>query len=303
MPCVNLLVFSAGCSQDAETSYQSSVVNKIKNEIVQSSTTDVSTRISNYQSIFIENNGTWECDTLNIGNSITSNTQIYNNVTDDQAAQIVAAFKQQVGTDVQTMATQDADTFTSIFGKQPNGTSVSDVTQSLTNNFESLVSASAIKSVMNQISNSQDIKIINNGRMGGTLCNINNTILQTVTIQNVVKTVQDGLLQSQTWQDVQTNIETTASGTSGSGGSSTIFLIIAGVIAAAVVLVAVIRAISGSNKKKKAATAQAAAAAAPPPAAPYYPPPYPYPPPVEYAPSQLPATASQATTADRAVRA
>lgn len=311
MPCVNLLVFSAGCSQDAETNYQLSLTNRIKNEVLISSSTNVQTRIQNYQSIVVVNYGTFQCEDLNIGNYISSDAKVYNDVSDEQSAEIIQIFKEQVATDVQTLASQDADTFTAIFGKQPDGESISNVTLDLQNNFESLVSVSSVKSALNEMYNTQAIAIYNYGRMGGTNCTINNEIIQTIAVQNVIKAVQTGLLQSETWVDVQTSIETTAMATSGSNISFMYSFLSVGIVVAGIILVAVIRAISGGRRK-----AAAAAAAAPPPQqAPYpYPPPYPPyapPPPPPYAqmypygpppPAAMPPTASQVVAADQAVR-
>ncbi len=219
MPCVSFFVFSAGCSQEARSTVVNNTATSIVNRVTQSSQVSIANLVTNLQKIEIVNKPGAEikCN-LKLSQVINASMKVSNTVTSTQASEIKNELKEMMINEVKTVANNNPSLWQSIFGKAVNSTSISEVTNDLSANFDNTVTQQSLIDVLNSTVNSQEQTVTNYGILSGDQCDFSQDILVKFQANNLVTVVQNSLLTNQVFRDIQNKLDTAAGSDKNAGG-------------------------------------------------------------------------------------
>lgn len=204
--CINFGLFSGGCKTRAENNVETEMVTKITQQVLLQNQTNVSTIVSNVNAINIIVGGDSYCN-YNIKQSITSNSKVYNNVTLQQAQDINEELKTNFSNNIEAVAISNPDTFSAIFGKQVDVLTVQNVKTKYLTEWDKYIDVKQIANVFNDFINKNTLEIHVKGDIKGKTCNFKQDILQKLQVQNLVTTLQDQLLKSSLFSQLDQDVK------------------------------------------------------------------------------------------------
>jgi hypothetical protein len=231
--CIDLAIFSLGCSVEQSTRSR----NKLENSI----TTNVSTNArSSIEQTAVVNalvditngpSGRVECKGFNVGNAVTGNVQFVANSNQQVVATIQETLNQALDNAVKSLSTQQ----TEYLSKAANGKNITEVVNEMKTAINTNMSTSVINDIRQNIQVGSTIKFKNDGLVTGDTCNFTNNVALNLFSSAVVSQAVQSVLQLEDVQNiinyVENDVKIDNKGLGGLLKSLTPILIILGVLA------------------------------------------------------------------------
>ena len=230
-PCVSFFLFSAGCTNEAKARSENKIVNRISNTITQENKTSIANIVSNINNIRWNIPGGINCaGGINFQQKIDAKVTAINNIDSNQAASIKNDLKETLKQDVASLAKNDPNLWQSLFGKSANQSSITEVQNFLSTEFDNKVSSSVISNAVNSVINANE-NIINAGSISSEReCNAGQDIVANIQLSNIVRNVQSSLLNSNIFREIDQKIKASAETGGGSSRLLTILLLVLGIL-------------------------------------------------------------------------